>query len=55
MTSQIQAEDALRFLAHHDPLTKLTNRTLFYDRLVLGLSAAHRHQNGLALLFLDSS
>ncbi|MDX5977595.1 sensor domain-containing protein [Vreelandella alkaliphila] len=53
VTALIQAEEELRFLAHHDPLTKLTNRSLFYDRLVSGLGAAHRHQSGLALLFLD--
>ncbi|CAH1042999.1 sensor domain-containing diguanylate cyclase [Halomonas sp. TD01] len=53
VTALMQAEEELRFLAHHDPLTKLTNRSLFYDRLVSGLSAARRHQSSLALLFLD--
>ncbi|WP_404471996.1 diguanylate cyclase [Vreelandella venusta] len=53
VTALVQAEDELRFLAHHDPLTKLTNRSLFYDRLVSGLSTARRHQNSLAVLFLD--
>jgi len=48
-----KAEAELRFLAHHDPLTGLTNRSLFYDRLDSGLRAAHRHRSGLALLFLD--
>ncbi|QGT79395.1 diguanylate cyclase [Guyparkeria halophila] len=47
------AEDKLRFLAHHDPLTGLTNRSLFNDRLDSALRAAHRHQRRLALLFLD--
>lgn len=41
------------FLAHHDPLTQLTNRSLFNDRLIAVLHAAHRHQSTLALLFLD--
>ena len=49
----MQAEEELRYLAHHDSLTKLTNRALFYDRLALGLSTAHRYQSNLALLFLD--
>ncbi|AVI62209.1 sensor domain-containing diguanylate cyclase [Halomonas sp. GFAJ-1] len=53
VTALVQAEDELRFLAHHDPLTKLINRSLFYDRLVSGLSTARRHQNSLAVLFLD--
>ncbi|MCA8862723.1 MULTISPECIES: sensor domain-containing diguanylate cyclase [unclassified Halomonas] len=53
VTALMQAEEELRYLAHHDPLTKLTNRALFYDRLTLGLSTAHRYQSSLALLFLD--
>lgn len=53
VTALVQAEDELRFLAHHDPLTKLINRSLFYDRLVSGLSTAQRYQNSLAVLFLD--
>lgn len=53
VTALRQAEAKLRFLAHHDPLTGLTNRALFYDRLDLALRAARRHQNGLVVLFLD--
>ncbi|MBR9903795.1 MAG: sensor domain-containing diguanylate cyclase, partial [Gammaproteobacteria bacterium] len=53
VTALTQAEEELRYLAHHDPLTKLTNRALFYDRLTLGLNTAHRYQSSLALLFLD--
>jgi diguanylate cyclase (GGDEF)-like protein/PAS domain S-box-containing protein len=53
VTALRQAEEELRFLAHHDPLTGLTNRSLFNDRLDSALHAAHRHQSGLALLFLD--
>jgi diguanylate cyclase (GGDEF)-like protein/PAS domain S-box-containing protein len=53
VTALMQAEEELRYLAHHDPLTRLTNRALFYDRLALGLSTAHRYQSNLALLFLD--
>ncbi|MCG5509043.1 diguanylate cyclase domain-containing protein [Ectothiorhodospira lacustris] len=53
VTALKQAEEKLRFLAHHDPLTGLTNRSLFNDRLDSALHAAHRHQSGLALLFLD--
>jgi diguanylate cyclase (GGDEF)-like protein/PAS domain S-box-containing protein len=53
VTALRQAEDELRFLAHHDPLTGLTNRSIFNDRLDSALRAAHRHQNTLALLFLD--
>lgn len=53
VTALRQAEDKLRFLAHHDPLTGLINRSLFRDRLELAMRAAHRHQSSLALLFLD--
>lgn len=53
VTALREAEEELRFLAHHDPLTALTNRSLFYDRLDSALRLAHRHQTGLALLFLD--
>lgn len=40
-------------LALHDPLTGIPNRLLFQDRLKHGISQAHRHQTGLAVLFLD--
>jgi diguanylate cyclase (GGDEF)-like protein/PAS domain S-box-containing protein len=53
VTALRQAEEKLRFLAHHDPLTGLTNRALFRDRLELAMRVAHRHQSSLALLFLD--
>lgn len=53
VTALAQAEEELRFLAHHDPLTKLTNRSLFNDRLESALRAAHRNKSKLALLFLD--
>jgi len=53
VTALMQAEEELRYLAHHDPLTNLTNRALFYDRLATALSTAHRYQSNLALLFLD--
>ncbi|WP_095162976.1 GGDEF domain-containing protein [Pseudomonas sp. Irchel 3F5] len=53
VTALRQAEDELRFLAHHDPLTALSNRALFNDRLESAVQAAQRHQSTLALLFLD--
>lgn len=48
-----RAEEHLRFLAHHDPLTGLTNRSLFYDRLETALKSADRHNSQVALLYLD--
>jgi diguanylate cyclase (GGDEF)-like protein/PAS domain S-box-containing protein len=53
VTALTQAEEELRFLAHHDSLTALTNRSLFNDRLDAALQAAERHDTTLALLFLD--
>ncbi|HUH36769.1 MAG TPA: sensor domain-containing diguanylate cyclase [Spongiibacteraceae bacterium] len=53
VTALRRAEEDLVFLAHHDPLTGLTNRSLFNDRLDAALRAARRHRNSLALLFLD--
>lgn len=53
VTALWQAEEELRFLAHHDPLTGLANRALFNDRLDTALRAARRHNSTLALLFLD--
>ncbi|MEJ2591139.1 MAG: diguanylate cyclase [Candidatus Thiodiazotropha sp.] len=43
----------LHFLAHHDPLTGLANRLLFWARLEQSIQHARRHQKRLALLFLD--
>lgn len=48
-----QAEERIRHLAHHDPLTDLPNRTLLTDRLAHGLDRARRHGNSLAVLFID--
>ncbi|ALO44965.1 diguanylate cyclase domain-containing protein [Pseudohongiella spirulinae] len=53
ITALKQAEEELRFLAHHDPLTGLTNRHLFNDRLETALRAAEREHRPLALLYLD--
>ena len=47
------AEEALRFIAAHDPLTELPNRSMFNERLRQALSQALRHQRGLAVFFID--
>jgi diguanylate cyclase (GGDEF)-like protein/PAS domain S-box-containing protein len=48
-----RTEERLRFMAHHDALTGLTNRSLFYDRLETALRLAGRNEGRLALLYLD--
>ncbi|MDX6587989.1 MAG: hypothetical protein QOI31_2462 [Solirubrobacterales bacterium] len=48
-----RGEDEIREKALRDPLTGLANRTLFLDRLALGLARAKRARSRLAVLFLD--
>jgi diguanylate cyclase (GGDEF)-like protein/PAS domain S-box-containing protein len=48
-----RAEEQVKHLAFHDPLTNLPNRLLFNDRLTLAVAQAHRHNQRLAVLFLD--
>lgn len=43
----------LEYMAQHDQLTDLPNRTLFQDRLQMALIKTHREQTRLAVLFLD--
>ncbi|BAL24441.1 GGDEF domain-containing protein [Azoarcus sp. KH32C] len=42
-----------RYLAHHDTLTGIANRTLFLDRFQHALANARRHRTRIALLFID--
>jgi diguanylate cyclase len=51
ITARKQAQ--LYHLAHHDTLTGLPNRLLFYDRLRQALLNAHRGNQYLAVLFID--
>ena len=48
-----QAEESLRHLASHDPLTQLPNREQLRGRLEVALAAAQRDRTGLAMLFID--
>ncbi len=43
----------LEFMAHHDPLTKLPNRSLAESRLEHEIEQAHRHSHQIAVLFID--
>ncbi len=45
-----QNQDRLNYLAHHDHLTGLPNRTLLYDRLMQALDRAIRVKEGLAII-----
>ena len=53
ITERKRAEEQVKHLAFHDPLTNLPNRLLFNDRLTLAVAQAHRHSQRLAVLFLD--
>ncbi len=46
-------EGQLAHQAFHDPLTNLANRALFSDRIDQALARASRHNEGVAVLFLD--
>jgi diguanylate cyclase (GGDEF)-like protein len=53
-TKEKQAGDRrIRFLAHHDALTGLTNRAYLIEKLDKRLAALSPHGGGLALHFLD--
>ncbi|GAC1425911.1 MAG: hypothetical protein NVSMB5_20320 [Candidatus Velthaea sp.] len=53
ITDRKTAEDRLAYLAHHDPLTHLANRTLLQERLNRAVARAERHNANAAVLFLD--
>jgi diguanylate cyclase (GGDEF)-like protein/PAS domain S-box-containing protein len=52
-TARHQYEEKLWALAHHDPLTRLPNRSLFNDRFAQALHVARRRDSGVALLWID--
>ncbi len=47
-----RSESQLEFLVHHDPLTRLPNRTLLLSRLQSAINRAQRDSTNGALLFL---
>ncbi len=48
-----QSEERIQFLAHHDALTGLPNRTLLLDRLTQAILAARRHDHWVTVVFID--
>jgi diguanylate cyclase (GGDEF)-like protein len=55
VTEQRKLREELVRLSRHDPLTGLANRTLFDERLALGLQGDRRHKDlALALIDLDN-
>jgi diguanylate cyclase (GGDEF)-like protein/PAS domain S-box-containing protein len=53
ITKRKTAEDQMHYLAHHDALTSLPNRTLFVERLSHAIAHAQRNQKMVAVIFLD--
>ncbi len=48
-----KAKESLHYLAHHDSLTKLPNRSEFFRILSHSLKSLQRQNNFLAVLFID--
>jgi diguanylate cyclase (GGDEF)-like protein/PAS domain S-box-containing protein len=53
ITQAREAQARLEHLAHHDQLTNLPNRGVFYERLTHGLVQAARHHWVVGVLFID--
>ncbi|SCK30250.1 EAL domain-containing protein [Vogesella sp. LIG4] len=53
ITQRKQAEERLHFLANHDALTGLPNRTLFGEKLQSAIEQAREHNQRMALMFID--
>lgn len=53
LTRLKKTNEKITELAHHDSLTGLPNRILFYDRLNQAIARAHREKESLAVLYLD--
>ena len=53
LTERKQAEERIRHMAHHDPLTGLSNRIQFQQRLGQLISHARRRHESVATMFLD--
>ncbi|WP_417579906.1 diguanylate cyclase domain-containing protein [Nitrincola sp.] len=53
ITQKKAAQDKVNYLAYHDALTNLPNRTLFMDRFQQALVSVRRTQSPLALAFMD--
>lgn len=53
VTERKRVEDHIAYLAYHDELTGLPNRTLFLDRLTIALAHAQRFKRLVAVLYID--
>lgn len=53
ITERIEGEARFQYLAYHDVMTGLANRTLFMERLQHAISRRNRDSRILAILFMD--
>ncbi len=53
VSEQVEHAKQVEYLAYHDGLTGLPNRSLFSKLLQQGIQQARRHERQLAVLFLD--
>ena len=53
LSERKQTEELIRHMAHHDPLTGLSNRTLFQQQLGQLIAHARRRHESVATMFLD--
>jgi len=53
ITERVRAEEEIRKLAYHDPLTGVPNRFLFSEQFLLARARASRYGEKMAVLLLD--
>lgn len=53
ITQRKKAQDSMRFMALHDALTGLANRTLLRDRIIHAIAQARREQSRIAVMYID--
>lgn len=53
VSDRMRTQERMQFMAHHDALTRLPNRTLFMDRLRQAMARSHWHKRMVAVVILD--